>query len=105
MPRAAMSMPRASTWSAACTAPAGTPAPPTARGSRPAGGPGGIAEEDEKKPPPPGGGGWGEGSPPEHSVRPPRLLRPLRTPAVALLWGGLAASAIGDQLFAVVLSW
>ncbi|MDE2198333.1 MAG: MFS transporter [Rhodospirillales bacterium] len=33
------------------------------------------------------------------------LLRPLAIPAVALLWGGLATSAIGDQLFAVVLSW
>jgi hypothetical protein len=33
------------------------------------------------------------------------LLRALGDPAVALLWGGLAASAIGDQLFTVVLSW
>ena len=35
----------------------------------------------------------------------PVLLRPLRDPALALLWGGLAASAVGDQLFAVVLAW
>lgn len=33
------------------------------------------------------------------------LLRPLREGPVALLWGGLATSAIGDQLFTVVLSW
>lgn len=36
---------------------------------------------------------------------PPALLRPLRDPALALLWGGLATSAVGDQLFAVVLAW
>lgn len=35
----------------------------------------------------------------------PRLLRPLANPALALLWSGLAGSALGDQLFAVVLSW
>ena len=35
----------------------------------------------------------------------PRLLRPLAEPALALLWAGLATSALGDQLFAVVLSW
>lgn len=35
----------------------------------------------------------------------PALLRPLRDPALALLWGGLATSAVGDQLFIVVLSW
>ena len=34
-----------------------------------------------------------------------RLLRPLRDPPVALLWGGLATSAVGDQLYAVALSW
>ena len=33
------------------------------------------------------------------------LLRPLREAPVALLWGGLLTSAIGDQLFVVVLSW
>lgn len=30
---------------------------------------------------------------------------PLRIRAVALLWGGLSFSAIGDQLYAVALSW
>ena len=35
----------------------------------------------------------------------PRVLRPLRHPALACLWAGLAASAIGDQLFLVALSW
>ncbi len=34
-----------------------------------------------------------------------RLLQPLRTREVALLWGGLSLSAIGDQLYAVTLSW
>ena len=34
-----------------------------------------------------------------------RLLRPLRDVPIALLWGGLATSAVGDQLYAVVLSW
>ncbi|WP_203075178.1 MFS transporter [Falsiroseomonas ponticola] len=34
-----------------------------------------------------------------------RLLQPLRVPALALLWGGLSLSAIGDQLYAVALSW
>jgi hypothetical protein len=34
-----------------------------------------------------------------------RLLRPLRDAPIALLWGGLATSAVGDQLYAVVLSW
>lgn len=29
-----------------------------------------------------------------------RLLRPLRTREVALLWGGLSLSAVGDQLYA-----
>ena len=35
----------------------------------------------------------------------PPVLRPLRDPALALLWGGLATSAIGDQLFSVALAW
>ncbi|HEX3349667.1 MAG TPA: MFS transporter [Acetobacteraceae bacterium] len=35
----------------------------------------------------------------------PLILRPLGVPSLALLWGGLATSAIGDQLFIVVLSW
>lgn len=35
----------------------------------------------------------------------PRLLAPLTEPPLALLWAGLATSALGDQLFAVVLSW
>ncbi len=34
-----------------------------------------------------------------------RLLRPLRTREMALLWGGLSLSAVGDQLYAVALSW
>ncbi len=34
-----------------------------------------------------------------------RLLQPLRLPAIALLWGGLSLSAMGDQLYAVALSW
>jgi hypothetical protein len=33
------------------------------------------------------------------------IAAPLRDPAIALLWSGLATSAVGDQLFAVVLSW
>lgn len=33
------------------------------------------------------------------------LLQALGDPAIALLWAGLATSAIGDQLFIVVLSW
>ena len=33
------------------------------------------------------------------------LLRPLRQPPFALLWGGLATASTGSQLFAVVLSW
>jgi hypothetical protein len=37
--------------------------------------------------------------------RRPPILRPLGDPAIALLWAGLATSAIGDQLFTVVLSW
>lgn len=34
-----------------------------------------------------------------------RLLRPLRQAPIALLWAGLATSAVGDQLSAVALSW
>ena len=34
-----------------------------------------------------------------------RLLQPLRHRAVALLWSGLALSAVGDQLYAVALAW
>ena len=34
-----------------------------------------------------------------------RLLQPLRTREIALLWGGLSLSAIGDQLYTVTLSW
>ncbi len=33
------------------------------------------------------------------------MLRPLRDPATRLLWGGLALSAIGDQAYAVAMSW
>ena len=35
----------------------------------------------------------------------PSLLRPLQRRTVALLWGGLSLSAVGDQLFNVVLGW
>ncbi|HTU52448.1 MAG TPA: MFS transporter [Acetobacteraceae bacterium] len=34
-----------------------------------------------------------------------RILAPLREPPLALLWGGLSLSAIGDQLYAVALTW
>ena len=34
-----------------------------------------------------------------------RLLQPLRVREIALLWGGLSLSAIGDQLYTVTLSW
>jgi MFS family permease len=34
-----------------------------------------------------------------------RIFHPLRAPPVALLWGGLSLSAIGDQLYAVALTW
>ena len=34
-----------------------------------------------------------------------RLFRPLRDVPIALLWGGLATSAVGDQFYAVALSW
>ena len=34
-----------------------------------------------------------------------RLLQPLRIKAVALLWAGLSASAVGDQLGIVAITW
>ncbi len=34
-----------------------------------------------------------------------RIFQPLRRVPVALLWGGLSLSALGDQLYAVALSW
>jgi MFS transporter, DHA3 family, macrolide efflux protein len=34
-----------------------------------------------------------------------RVLRPLRGRSMALLWGGLSFSAVGDQLYAVALTW
>jgi DHA3 family macrolide efflux protein-like MFS transporter len=34
-----------------------------------------------------------------------RILRPLRGRSMALLWGGLSLSAVGDQLYAVALTW
>ena len=34
-----------------------------------------------------------------------RILRPLRARPVALLWSGLSLSALGDQLYAVALTW
>lgn len=34
-----------------------------------------------------------------------RVFAPLRSLPVALLWGGLAFSAVGDQLYVVALSW
>jgi MFS transporter, DHA3 family, macrolide efflux protein len=34
-----------------------------------------------------------------------RILRPLRSRSMALLWGGLSFSAVGDQLYAVALTW
>jgi MFS transporter, DHA3 family, macrolide efflux protein len=34
-----------------------------------------------------------------------RILRPLRGRSMALLWGGLSFSAVGDQLYAVALTW
>jgi len=39
------------------------------------------------------------------TVKLPPILRPLRDPALAALWGGLATSAVGDQLFIVALAW
>ncbi len=38
-------------------------------------------------------------------MRLPSLVRPLRQPAMALLWGGLALSSIGDQAYAVAFTW
>ncbi len=38
-------------------------------------------------------------------MRLPAILHPLARRSVALLWGGLALSAVGDQLFNVVLGW
>jgi hypothetical protein len=34
-----------------------------------------------------------------------RIVVPLRTAPVALLWSGLSLSAIGDQLYTVALGW
>ena len=34
-----------------------------------------------------------------------RIFHPLRGAPVALLWGGLSLSALGDQLYAVALTW
>src|SRR5471032_1118622 len=34
-----------------------------------------------------------------------RLFHPLRSAPMALLWGGLSLSALGDQLYAVALTW
>ena len=34
-----------------------------------------------------------------------RIVHPLRSARVALLWGGLSFSALGDQLYAVALTW
>jgi MFS transporter, DHA3 family, macrolide efflux protein len=34
-----------------------------------------------------------------------RILLPLRGRSMALLWGGLSFSAVGDQLYAVALTW
>src|ERR1700733_6100851 len=34
-----------------------------------------------------------------------RILRPLRGRSMALLWAGLSLSAVGDQLYAVALTW
>ena len=34
-----------------------------------------------------------------------RILTPLRDTPVALLWGGLSLSAIGDQLYIVSVIW
>lgn len=34
-----------------------------------------------------------------------RIFLALKNPSVALLWGGLSLSAIGDQLYAVALTW
>lgn len=34
-----------------------------------------------------------------------RIFRPLRRPPVALLWAGLATSAVGDQVYIVAIAW
>ena len=34
-----------------------------------------------------------------------RIFQPLRGAPVALLWGGLSLSALGDQLYAVAMTW
>jgi MFS transporter, DHA3 family, macrolide efflux protein len=34
-----------------------------------------------------------------------RIFYPLRSPPIALLWGGMSLSAVGDQLYAVALTW
>ncbi len=34
-----------------------------------------------------------------------RIVQPLRVRAIALLWGGLATSAVGDQLYNVAIAW
>jgi hypothetical protein len=34
-----------------------------------------------------------------------RIFHPLRNPSVALLWSGLSLSTLGDQLFAIALTW
>jgi len=38
-------------------------------------------------------------------MRWPGLLRPLRQQPMALLWGGLALSSVGDQAYAVAFTW
>jgi DHA3 family macrolide efflux protein-like MFS transporter len=40
-----------------------------------------------------------------NKVPPMRIFHPLRRLPVALLWGGLCLSALGDQLYAVALIW
>jgi MFS family permease len=34
-----------------------------------------------------------------------RIIHPLRSAPVALLWGGLSLSALGDQIYAIALTW
>ncbi len=34
-----------------------------------------------------------------------RIFHPLRSPSVALLWAGLSLSTLGDQLYAIALTW
>ncbi len=38
-------------------------------------------------------------------MRLPSLVRPLRQPSMALLWGGLALSSVGDQAYAIAFTW